>query len=145
MMKIYDISQEVFGCAVYPSDPSPEREILSSIASGDSCNLTAFRMCAHNGTHIDAPYHFLPDGKTVDRLSLERTVGRAFVVCHEGIITALDAQNLLDLAKKSDKEAAKRLLLKGNVTVTEDAARVFADAGLLPRWSDGDQPRRTAS
>ena len=27
-MKIYDISQEVFSCNVYPGDPVPEKEIL---------------------------------------------------------------------------------------------------------------------
>ena len=64
-MRIYDISQEVFSCAVYPGDPSPRREVLSSTAEGAVCNLTAFSMCAHNGTHIDAPFHFVPEGKTV--------------------------------------------------------------------------------
>ena len=54
-MKIYDISQEVFTCQVYPGDPSPERTILKSMDEGEVYNLTAFSMCAHNGTHIDAP------------------------------------------------------------------------------------------
>ena len=30
-MTIYDISQEVFGCRVYPGDPAPERSVLSSM------------------------------------------------------------------------------------------------------------------
>ena len=62
-MKIYDISQEVFNCRVYPGDPAPERRRLSSMEDGSLYNLTAFSMCAHNGTHIDAPFHFLKDGK----------------------------------------------------------------------------------
>ena len=70
-MKIYDISQEVFGCQVYPGDPAPEKQILQSMETGEVYNLTAFSMCAHNGTHIDAPFHFLGDGKTVDRMGLE--------------------------------------------------------------------------
>ena len=70
-MKIYDISQEVFGCAVYPGDPSPERQVMLSISEGKMCNLTAFNMCAHNGTHVDAPYHFINDGKKIDEISLE--------------------------------------------------------------------------
>ena len=60
-MKIYDISQEVLGCRVYPGDPAPQKRVLSSIEAGDLYNLTAFSMCAHNGTHIDAPSHFLED------------------------------------------------------------------------------------
>ena len=54
-MKIYDISQEVFGCEVYPGDPAPKREVIMDVSNGDVCNLSAISMCAHNGTHIDAP------------------------------------------------------------------------------------------
>ena len=63
-MKIYDISQELFGCCVFPGDPAPEKERVLSIADGDACNLTKLSMCAHNGTHLDAPFHFYKDGKT---------------------------------------------------------------------------------
>ena len=76
-MKIFDISQEVFSCQVYPGDPAPEKKILNFMEKGDLYNLTAFSMCAHNGTHIDAPYHFLKGGKTVDAISLEAFVGKA--------------------------------------------------------------------
>lgn len=76
-MKIYDISQEVFGCRVYPGDPAPERKVLCSMEDGALYNLTAFQMCVHNGTHIDAPRHFIKDGKAVDALSLEPFVGMA--------------------------------------------------------------------
>ena len=94
-MKIYDISQEVFGSAVYPGDPAPERKILSSMGDGALYNLTAFSMCAHNGTHLDAPAHFIADGKTVDGLSLSKTVGYAYVAEHCGIVTANDARSIL--------------------------------------------------
>lgn len=57
-MKIYDISQEVFCCQAYPNDPTPERIVLKSMEKGEVYNLTAFNMCAHNGTHIDAPFHY---------------------------------------------------------------------------------------
>ena len=42
-MRIYDISQEVFGCNVFPGDSAPEKEILSVIAKDSPCNLSAFR------------------------------------------------------------------------------------------------------
>lgn len=48
-MKIYDISQEVFGCKVFPGDPVPEKEVLAKITDGHICNLSVFSMCAHNG------------------------------------------------------------------------------------------------
>lgn len=130
-MKIYDISQEVFGCRVYPGDPKPEREILSSMEKGEAYNLTAFHMCAHNGTHIDAPAHFIQGGKTVDEISLEAFVGMAYVAEHAGIVTGHDAAEIVEKARKQHEEGAKRILLKGDVEVSLEAAQVFASSGLL--------------
>ena len=130
-MKIYDISQEVFGCQVYPGDSVPEKKILSSIEKGDLYNLTTFSMCAHNGTHIDAPFHFLKDGKTVDDICLEAFVGMAYVAEHHGIVTGDDAVDIIEKAKKQNPEAAKRILIKGDVEVSSEAAKVFASSGIL--------------
>lgn len=130
IIKIHDISQEVFGCVVFPGDPAPQKSTLCSMDRGDPYNLTALSMCAHNGTHIDAPYHFINDGKAVDRLSLSSIVGMAFVAECDGILTATDAENILDTATKLSPEAAKRILLKGKTTVSIEAAQVFANAGV---------------
>ena len=124
-MKIYDISQEVFSCGVYPGDPMPQRQILSATAAGDGYNLTAFSMCAHNGTHIDAPFHFLPGGKTVEQLPLETFVGDCFVVRWEGELTPADAEAILEKAR-----GAERLLIAGPATVSAGAAKVFASGSL---------------
>ncbi len=130
-MKIYDISQEVFGCQVYPGDPKPERAVLQSMTEGEVYNLTAFHMCAHNGTHIDAPFHFIQDGKTVDEIPLEAVVGMAYVAEHKGIVTGNDAETLIAKAKNQSPEAAKRILLKGDVEVSVEAARVFSSSDIL--------------
>ena len=116
-MKIYDISQEVFNCQVYPDDPTPEKKILKSMEKGEAYNLTALNMCAHNGTHIDAPFHFIKDGKTVDEICLETFVGMAYVAEHHGIITCNDAAEIIEKAKKQSPEATKRILIKGDVEV----------------------------
>ena len=125
-MKIYDISQEVFACEVYPGDPAPKKETLCSIENGDLYNLTAFSMCAHNGTHIDAPAHFLKDGKTVEAVSLVRMVGDAFVAEHMGDLSDTDAEHILKKARRFGSETAKRILIKGAATVTLPAAEIFA-------------------
>ena len=129
-MKIYDISQEVFSCEVYPGDPAPQREILCAMNEGALYNLTAFSMCAHNGTHIDAPSHFLKDGATVEAIPLSKTAGIAFVAAHGGEMTAADARNILWRAEKAHAVAAKKILLKGNAIVTLAAAEVFAEANI---------------
>ena len=129
-MKIYDISQEVFKCVVFPGDPVPQKKQIMSVVAGDVCNLTEFSMCAHNGTHIDAPYHFLNNGKRVDELDLSRLVGYAFVTEQSGIITSKMAFEILDKACGLSKEAAKRILIKGKATVSDEAAVTFADSGI---------------
>lgn len=131
-MKIYDISQEVFSCAVYPGDPEPEKQILRATADDDLYNLSAFYMCAHNGTHIDAPFHFLHHGKTVDRLALEVFVGDCYVAHHTGEVTAADAEAILEKAA-----GAERILIAGDVTVTAEAAEVFAASDICLLGNEG--------
>ena len=130
-MKVYDISQEVFGCKVYPNDPMPEKIVLKSMQKGDAYNLTAFNMCAHNGTHIDAPFHFIKDGKTIDEICLEAFVGMAYVAEHHGLVTGSDATEIIEKAKKQNLEASKRILIKGEVEVSLEAAKVFASSDIL--------------
>ena len=122
---IYDISQELFGCRVYPGDPAPERKRLLSLEDGQVCNLSALSLCAHNGTHVDAPFHFIRDGRTIDALGLAPFVGPCRLFRHSGDVTAADAQRMLACA------GAERILIAGPVTVTAGAARVFAAAKLL--------------
>ena len=130
-MKIYDISQEVFGCQVYPGDPMPEKKELKSMEKGEVYNLTAFSMCAHNGTHIDAPRHFIQGGKTVDEISMDAFIGMAYVAEHSGVVTDNDATEIIANAKKQNMEAAKRILIKGEVEVSLEAANVFASSNIL--------------
>lgn len=127
---IYDITQPLFECEVFPGDDSPQRHILQEISKGDICNLTGLSMCAHNGTHVDAPFHFISEGKTIDRISLEKFIGKAYVAEHNGDVTAADAKNILEKAEKSCIGSEKRILIKGNATVTLEAAEKFAEAGI---------------
>ena len=128
---IYDISQEVFGCEISPGDPGPEKQLFSSMEKGDLYNLTVFSMCAHNGTHVDAPFHFFREGKTIDAVSLEHFVGMAYVAEHCGTVSGEDAAEILEKAKKRDPEAAKRILIKGHAVVSSEAAKVFASSEIL--------------
>ena len=129
-MKIYDISQEVFGCAVYPGDPAPEWKRIMSMSEGAAYNLSAFSMCAHNGTHVDAPLHFIREGKSVDQVELDRFIGYSYVAEHEWDILAKDAERILKTAADADERAAERILVKGRATVTAEAAKVFAARGI---------------
>ena len=123
-MTIYDISQEVFGCQVYPGDPAPERRVLSSMEKGDLYNLTAISMCAHNGTHVDAPFHFLKGGKTIDAIGLEAFVGLACVAEHHGIVSGHDAIEIFEKSRDHDPEAAKVFASKGILLLGNESQTV---------------------
>ncbi len=126
---IIDISQEITKCKVYPGDPIPKVEKLCDMSKGDSFNLSSFSMCAHNGTHVDSPSHFIKGGKTIDMMPLESFVGECFVCCAKGDLSESDAINILAKAKANGCD--QRILIKGNVVVTPPAAKIFALNNIL--------------
>ena len=127
-MKLYDITQELFSCKVYEGDPKPQLQRLLSMEEGGLYNLSALSLCAHNGTHVDAPAHFIKDGKTIEQIPLDSFVGHCSLLRHEGEVSAADAQKMLEKARNFG--AAERLLIAGDTVVTAEAAAVFAQAKL---------------
>ena len=125
---IIDISQEVFSCKVYPGDPEPTLHELQNIEDGELYKLSAFTMCEHNGTHVDAPAHFLKDGKQIHQIGLDSFVGECYVARHQGEVTEEDARTIL--LKAEQARAKERILLAGNLVVTAEAAAVFAKANI---------------
>lgn len=123
-MRLWDISRELMGAPVYPGDPAPQRTWIQQMALGDSCNLSALSLCAHNGTHLDAPLHFVPDGDAVEAVPLSVCCGPCRVVAAEGLLTGDAAERL------TARFPCERLLLKGDVRVDISAAYVLADAQL---------------
>lgn len=120
-MKIYDISKEMFSAEVYPGDPVPEYSRVKEIEKGDVCNLSSVFACAHNATHVDAPFHFINDGKTIDQLDLYKCVGDCDVVEISGKISKEQMLKILNNA------LTKKILLKGTLEITIEAAKVLTD------------------
>ena len=127
---IYDISQPLLSCQVFPGDSRPIRTIVRSMENGDPYTLSDLSLCVHNGTHVDAPLHFIRNGKGIDRVALEKFIGPAYVARHDGEVMAEDAKRILDRAAAAHRDAQRRILLKGNATVTLKAAQTFAAAGI---------------
>lgn len=80
-MHTYDISLPV-SCElpVWPGDPPFERKLIDSIANGGQTNTSFISMSAHMGTHIDAPDHFLGNGRTIENLPINILCGRVYVL-----------------------------------------------------------------
>jgi arylformamidase len=78
-MKIFDISMPVYnGMIVYPGDPKVDIRKVKTFQK-DGVVVSKIAMGLHTGTHIDAPLHYLPDGKAIDQIPLESLTGEALV------------------------------------------------------------------
>ena len=80
-MAIFDISIGIDeSLPLWPGDPELRLHWAAKIEQGDLVKLTELSMSIHTGTHIDAPLHFLPQGKSIDNLNIDVFVGEAQVV-----------------------------------------------------------------
>src|SRR2546426_12748955 len=78
--KLHDISLPLGkDTLVWPGDPPIEVTPKLRLAQGDSANVSELRIGTHSGTHVDPPVHFIQGAPSIDRLSLDRVVGPAFV------------------------------------------------------------------
>jgi arylformamidase len=68
------------GMAVWPGDPAFEFAPLGRIGKGDSCNTSLLTFSTHTGTHVDAPWHFEQDGRTLDQVDPAVFFGEAAVM-----------------------------------------------------------------
>jgi len=83
-MALHDISLKLAGDTVrWVTAPPFELEERRRMSKGDPNNSSALNMSVHSGTHIDAPFHFLADGNTIDQLPVERFIGPALVYAVE--------------------------------------------------------------
>ena len=77
-MKIYDISVDISSeMKVYSEDEKVEITDICRLDKGDSCNNSRVNMTMHTGTHADMPLHFIKDGMSCDKISLDHFFGKA--------------------------------------------------------------------
>lgn len=140
MARYYDVTVPLSAAVpVFPGDPRFHLEFTHRIADGQPYNVARITMGAHSGTHVDAPYHFLADGGTVDQLNLEILMGKCRVIemgARDRIERAdLEAQDL-----RSDLRVLLKTRMSGQLRVREfqqdfvyltpDAARYLVQAGI---------------
>ncbi|MGH2493176.1 MAG: cyclase family protein [Ktedonobacteraceae bacterium] len=68
------------GMVHWPDNPPVQIGFVKAIDKGDVCNVSKISMGVHSGTHMDAPLHFLQDGKSIDTMPLSATIGRVRVI-----------------------------------------------------------------
>ena len=108
-MKIYDITVPISPeMPVWPGDPAVQIELVSKIEVGDNANVSHLSLSAHTGTHVDAPFHFLQEGVSLDQVPLDLFVGPAYVV----EILGVDLITARELANVGIPQDIERLLIK---------------------------------
>jgi arylformamidase len=106
--KMYDISLPLNEKTVQWEDDDNIAVVPElSMDHGDFCNLSSLRLGAHSGTHLDAPAHFIKNGKTLEQIDLEILIGRVYVAAVQTPLITAGVLNQLPIP--SD---CKRVLFK---------------------------------
>lgn len=124
----------------WPGDEDVKIYHTSKIEEGDDANVTALKMSAHTATHVDAPLHFIAEGKDVTELDLDSLIGLAkvFVIKNTVSITLDEIRKLqitegdrvLFKTRNSEKNWATMPFQKNYVYLETDAARYLCDKGV---------------
>ena len=84
-MKIIDITHpHSHELAPWPGDTPFNFRLTAAMRDGSSCNVGVVTTSIHNGTHLDAPFHFNDAGRTVDTIPTDCFVGPARVFSAHG-------------------------------------------------------------
>ena len=139
-MRIYDISLTLSPeCIRWVTSQPMELIARKRTRRGDTNNSSSIHASAHAGTHVDAPFHFVPEGQTIEMLPLDLFIGPARVC-------AVDAGSHITAAEVAQagiegesrvlfKTRNSRLLQKGVydpsfVAFSVDGAKALVDAGI---------------
>ncbi len=129
------------GMAHWPGDPAVDIKRINNMDTGDKNNLSILSMGAHAGTHMDAPLHFIKEGKGLDEIPLQAIMGKARVIEIE------DNESIkLGELKKHNINSGERILFKTRnsercwsiddfiedfVYIDNDGAEYLAEKGVM--------------
>jgi len=129
------------GMAIWPGDVTIKIERRRSMDRGDAANNSAISLGVHTCTHMDAPKHFIKDGKSIDKLPLETSVGPARVIEIKDKISIKPEELKQHNIKKGERILFKTVnslrcwqtdaFVNDFVFVTRDAAQFLVDAGVI--------------
>lgn len=109
-MEIIDISVPLSSrLPTWPGGHGLNISALAVIGMNSDANVSRLDMDVHCGTHIDAPLHFVANGKTTNDINLSTLIGNAYVAEIDDHIRVIDAETLSALNIPNN---VSRLLLK---------------------------------
>jgi arylformamidase len=108
-MEMYDVSLKLAPETVrWVTSPPFELHDRRRMSRGDPGNSSAVNMSVHSGTHVDAPFHYVPNGRTIEQLPLEIFMGPALVVAVDTLDRYITAEHVRDI----DLGGVTRVLFK---------------------------------
>ena len=117
---------------VFSTNPKVKFEPVLRIANGDNTNVSMLHLFTHNGTHMDAPWHWNPEGKTIDKLGFEDMI--------------FDRAKLIDVTKRPnfliDRPDIEPFFLKDD---DADFLMVFSGASLTRESNPDEYSKRWPS
>ena len=119
-MRILDISRPLYhGSPHWPGDSDTEFKFTARMAAGAACNVGRLSLSVHNGTHVDAPFHYNERGTPIDGLAPELYIGPARVIDARGHATF--TEKLFAGLTPADFAATPRILLRTDTWLDLDA------------------------
>lgn len=129
------------GMIHWPGDPECHIKRVVSMDDGAVCNLTHLSLSAHTGTHMDAPRHFVADGKTMEQMPLEAVIGRCRVFeldCEDQItvddlkqLKLMPGQRVLFKTRNSTTSWGMQEFDKHFVSIRQDAAAYLVEQKVM--------------
>lgn len=161
MPHLIDISVHLYrGMPVWPGSDGFAIRRSMTIADGADANVSTIEMDVHAGTHVEAPLHFLADGRPLDRVPLEVFVGSARVLHVPDAVSVgpaeleampPDTERLLIRTRNSEWWPGADAFRRDYVALTADGARWIADRRMklvgmdylsVQRWGDDPETHR---
>jgi len=124
------------GMTVWPGDPVVRYEPNTRIRTGDSCNTTVIAMGTHTGTHMDAPWHFVEDGRKLHEMDTALFFGEAQLLDLSGAARVLPAHfeavtcDRVLLKTRNSDIPADAPFDRQFLAVEPDAAQAIVDKGI---------------
>ncbi len=142
------------GMPVYPGDPEVQVSEVLTIGA-DGCAVRSLHLGTHSGTHMDAPAHIIPGGRTIDEVTSEELMGDAAVIHLPDLAPGqrIDAELLGEAWGYGPEDLPAIVLLATgwdrfwgtadylrHPVLTEDAASSLVDAGVQVLGVDTASP-----
>lgn len=128
------------GMPHWPGDPEVRVARRLDMKKGAVCNVSALTLGAHTGTHMDAPLHFLLNGRSLDTMPLNATIGPARVLeIKDNVAIKPEAlhphrirrgERILFKTRNSIRSWKKNRFDKDFVYISKEGAQYLVDRGI---------------